>query len=418
MAEAESLAKALSGRYGDFGAGLDKVAGKLNLAADAQERLNEGMKKAAMAELDAEIAELEANLKELRAEDDALLSYWNHNLWSQITGRQEEAVKKLEANGDRAVAYRQKIAAARTRQQAIQDGDEDAVTGKEAPSAGENVEAEKQRRLRSSEEADSAAKKVAEIDRKLARERQSELQNEIDDIVTLRDEYKALIQTMLDYEKSKPEEKQDKGKIAELEKKMADADRIAEERIAAAQEKAAGKMRKDVEDFQRRFEETERDVQAKRDEEAQDRQIDDTLKTDKDAGIQMLQGMIEQYRQAAEAAKAQFQQELQTAQSDGTIDDDERRKIGEAQEAYSRAESLVDKYSGKLNDAQDGTRQAADTSKVSGSFFAEALNAMLGGGGTEAERTADATEQMAKQSKETNKLLKKMNTGGTTLTYS
>ena len=133
LAEAESLAKALSGRYGDFGAGLDKVAGKLNLAADAQERLNEGMKKAAMAELDAEIAELEANLKELRAEDDALLSYWNHNLWSQITGRQEEAVKKLEANGDRAVAYRQKIAAARTRQQAIRGGDEDAVTGKEAP---------------------------------------------------------------------------------------------------------------------------------------------------------------------------------------------------------------------------------------------------------------------------------------------
>lgn len=418
MAEAESLAKALSGRYGDFGAGLDKVAGKLNLAADAQERLNDGMKKAAMAELDAEIAELEANLKELRAEDDALLSYWNHNLWSQITGRQEEAVKKLEANGDRAVAYRQKIAAARTRQQAIRRGDEDAVTGKEAPSAGENVEAEKQRRLRSSEDADSAAKKVAEIDKKLARERQTELQNEIDDIVTLRDEYKALIQTMLDYEKSKPEEKQDKGKIAELEKKMAEADNTAEERIAAAQEKAADKMRKDVEDFQRRFEETERDVQAKRDEEAQDRQIDDTLKTDKDAGIQMLQGMIEQYRQAAEAAKAQFQQELQTAQADGTIDDDERRRIGEAQEAYSRAESLVDKYSGKLNDAQDGTRKAADTSKVSGSFFAEALNAMLGGGGTEAERTASATEQMAKQGKETNKLLKKMDSGGTALTYS
>jgi len=132
----------------------------------------------------------------------------------------------------------------------------------------------------------------------------------------------------------------------------------------------------------------------------------------------MLQGMIAQYQQAAEAAKAQFQQELQAAQLDGTIDDDERRKIGEAQEAYSRAESLVDKYSGKLNDAQDGTRKAADTSKVSGSFFAEALNAMLGGGGTEAERTASATEQMAKQGKETNKLLKKMDSGGTALTYS
>ena len=43
---------------------------------------------------------------------------------------------------------------------------------------------------------------------------------------------------------------------------------------------------------------------------------------------------------------------------------------------------------------------------------------MLGGGGTEAERTASATEQMAKQGKETNKLLKKMDSGGTALTYS
>jgi len=418
MAEAENLTKTLAGRYGDFGAGLDKVAGKLNLAADAQERLNAGMKKAALAELDAEIAELEANLKELRAEDDALNSYWNNNLWSQITGRQEEATKKLEANGDRAMSYRQKLAAARTRRQAIRDGDEDAVTGKDGPTTGDNVEAEKLQRRRSSEEADAAAKKVAEIDKKLARERQTELENEIDDIIELRDEYKALIQTMLDYEKSKPEDKQDKNKISELEKKKADADETAEERIANAQEKAAEKMRKDVDDFQHRFEETERDVQERRAEDAQDRQIDNTLKTDKDAGIQMLQGMIAQYQQAAEAAKAQFQQELQAAQADGTIDDDERQKIADAQEAYSRAESMVDKYSGKLSDAQEGTNKAADTSKVSGSFFAEALNAMLGNGGTEAERTATATEQMAKQSKETNKLLKKMDSGGTTLTYS
>ena len=57
------------------------------------------MKAATLGELDAEIAELEANLKELQAEDEALLSYWNHNFWSRISGRQEEAIKKLEANG-------------------------------------------------------------------------------------------------------------------------------------------------------------------------------------------------------------------------------------------------------------------------------------------------------------------------------
>lgn len=416
MAEAESLTKALTSRYGDLGVGIDKVAGKLNLAADAQDRLNAGMKKAAMAELDAEINELEANLKELESEDEALLSYWNHNLWSQISGEQEKALKKLEANGDRALAYRQKIAAAKVRQKAIQGGNEKAVTGGKGPTTQENLDAEETRRQKTREDAEAAAKRVAEIDKKLAKERKTELENEIDEITALRDEYKALIKTMLDYEKSKPGEKQDKDKIAQLEKKLADADKTARERIAEAQEKATEKMRRDVDDFQQRFDETERGVQEKREEDAQDRKLDDTLKNDKDAGIQMLQTLIAQYQQAAEAARAQYQQELQEAQKDGKIDDDERKRLDEAQSAYSRAESMVDKYSGKLRDAQDGTQKTADTSRVRGSFFTEALNAMLGGG-TEAERTASATEQIARQGKETNKLLKKLDSGAVNLTY-
>ena len=107
------------------------------------------------------------------------------------------------------------------------------------------------------------------------------------------------------------------------------------------------------------------------------------------------------------------------AQADGKIDGGERDRISEAQAAYTRAESLVDKYSGKLREAQSGTRSAAeDSSRVNGSFLAAALNAALGGGGSEAERTANATEMMAKNSRETNRLLKRMGkNGNTTLTY-
>ena len=105
------------------------------------------------------------------------------------------------------------------RRQAVQEGKPGATTGEEGKTATteEKVEAEKQRRQAASDNADAAAKRVAEIDRQLARERKSELENEIDDIIALRDEYKQLIQTMLDYEKSKPEKEQDKAKIAELE---------------------------------------------------------------------------------------------------------------------------------------------------------------------------------------------------------
>ena len=325
--EAQTIVNALNGAYNNLGLGIDTITGKLNLAASAQDKFNEAMKAATLGELDAEIAELEANLKELQAEDEALLSYWNHNLWSQISGRQEEAQKKIEANGERASAYRQKIRALQKRRQAVQEGKPGATTGEEGDgtSTEEKVEAEKQRRQAASDNADAAAKRVAEIDRQLARERKSELENEIDDIIALRDEYKQLIQTMLDYEKSRPEKEQDKAKIAELEGKLAGADQTAEDRIAKAREKAARKMKDDVASYQERFQESEQSIQDRRAEEAQDRKIDETLKNDPAAGQQMLEGLIAQYQKEAAAAKAQFEKELQDAQADGKIDDDERK---------------------------------------------------------------------------------------------
>ena len=419
--EAQTIVNALNGAYNDLGLGIDTITGKLNLAASAQDKFNEAMKAATLGELDAEIAELEANLKELQAEDEALLSYWNHNLWSQISGRQEEAQKKIEANGERASAYRQKIWALQKRRQAVQEGKPGATTGEEGKTATteEKVEAEKQRRQAASDNADAAAKRVAEIDKQLARERKTELENEIDDIIALRDEYKQLIQTMLDYEKSKPEKEQDKAKIAELEGKLAGADQTAEDRIAKAREKAARKMKDDVASYQERFQESEQGIQDRRTEAAQDRKIDETLRSDPAAGQQMLEGLIAQYQKEAAAAKAQFEKELQDAQADGKIDDDERKKLDDAHSAYTRAESMVDKYSDRLRSAQEGTAGAAERTQVSGSFLASALQAMLGGGGTEAERTANATEQMVRQSKETNKLLKRMDnaSGTTTLAY-
>ncbi len=418
--EAQNIVNSLNGAYGSLGLGIDTITGKLGMAAGAQQKLNDAMKQATLTELDAEIAEMEANLKELRAEDEALLSYWNNNLWSQISGRQEEAQKKIEANGDRASAYRQRIHAAKKRKQAVEQEKPGATTGedgKPVATTAENVAAEKAKRQQASDDADAAAKRVAEIDKKLARERKTELENEIDEIIELRDEYKKLIQTMLDFEKSKPEAEQDKKKIAELEGKLAEADKVAEDRIAKAREKSAEKMKKDVEEYQRRFEESAQDVQERRAEAEQDRKVDETLKNDKDAGVQMLQGMITQYQQAAEAAKAQFQKELEAAQADGNIDENEKRRIDEAQAAYSRAESMVDKYSGKLRDAQDGTQSAAERTQVSGGFLAEALDAALGGSGSEAERTAKATETLTLQGRETNKLLKKIENNAGGITY-
>lgn len=412
--EAQTIVNALNGAYNDLGLGIDTITGKLNLAATAQDKFNEAMKAATLGELDAEIAELESNLKELQAENEALLSFWNNNLWSRISGRQEEAQKKIEANGDRVMGYRQKLEALQKRRQALLEGKPGATTGEEGDgtSTEEKVEAEKQRRQIASDNADAAAKRVAEIDRQVARERKSELENEIDDIIALRDEYKQLIQTMLDYEKSRPEKEQDKAKIAELEGKLAGADQTAEDRIAKAREKAARKMKDDVASYQERFQESEQSIQDRRTETAQDRKIDETLRSDPAAGQQMLEGLIAQYQKKAAAAKAQFEKELQDAQADGKIDDDERRKLDDAHSAYTRAESMVDKYSDRLRSAQDGTREAAEkVSKPQGAFLAAALENL--GESSAADRTAKATETIVANTKKTNTLLKKQNGMGT-----
>lgn len=420
--EAQRIVSALNGAYNGLGLGIDAVAGKLTVAASAQKKLNDAMKQATLSELDAEIAEMETNIRELQKENDALMSYGNHNLWSQISGRQEETVGRIETNGERMANYRRKINAVKRRRKAVEQEKPGAMTGSDGttePSTAEKIETEKQRRRQTQDAADDAAKRVAEIDKKLARERKTELENEIDDIVALRDEYKALIQTMLDYEKSKPEDGRDNEKISELEGKLVQADKIAQERIAKAQEKAAEKMRKDAADFQKSFNDAQKEIQLRRSEDAQDRNIEKTMETDKSAGIRMIQELVRQYQLAAETAKRQFEQELLAAQADGKIDGGERDRISEAQAAYTRAESLVDKYSGKLREAQSGTRSAAEeSSRVNGSFLAAALNAALGGGGNEAERTANATEMMAKNSRETNRLLKRMGkNGNTALTY-
>lgn len=412
--EAQTIVNALNGAYNDLGLGIDTITGKLNLAATAQDKFNEAMKAATLGELDAEIAELESNLKELQAENEALLSFWNNNLWSRISGRQEEAQKKLEANGDRAMGYRQKLGALQKRRQALLEGKPGATTGEEEKPATteEKVEAEKQRRRAASDNADTAAKRVAEIEKQLARERKSELENEIDEIIVLRDEYKQLIQTMLDYEKSKPDREQDKAKIRELEGKLAGADQTAKDRIAKAREKSSRKMKDDVASYRERFQESEQSVQERRAEAAQDRKIDETMKTDPAAGQQMLQELIAHYQKEAAAAKARFEKELRDAQADGKIDDAERRKLDDAHSAYARSESLADKYSERLRSAQDGTLDAAErASKTQGAFLAAALENL--GESSAADRTAKATETIVANTKKTNTLLKKQNGMGT-----
>ena len=379
------------------------MTGSISMATDAQERFNEAMKAQAIHQIEAEIAELQKNIRELNDENESLCGVWI-NTWNTITFRGDKAAKEIEANGKRQVEMMEKIADARKRMKAIRDGDKDALAGgrSEREQLQEKVEQGRTEKFSTQSEAEQAAKKVAEIERKLTREQQMELQNECDDIRALRDEYKELLKTMLSFEKSKREK--DNEKIADLEGRLAEADAVAERRIAKAEEKARKKFDKEVKDLQSGFDETAEEIARRRSEATTDREVEDALKDDAAKGMKLLADLISQSKLAAAEAKGEFERAMSEATADGDVSDEEKERIEKAKEAYSLAEGLVDKYAAKLRSAQDETQKRAGAVKPNGAFYARAAQNLRGN--QMEQRMYQATEAIEKNTKRTAELLK------------
>ena len=414
MSEAEKLSGQLQGRYGNLGVAIDRTTNSISLAADAQERFNEAMKAQAIHQIEAEIAEMRKNIAELDEENKSLCGFWV-NTWHTITFRMNKSSEEIEKNGEKISETMKKIAEARERLAAIRDGDKDALTGgkTEHEKIEEKVNQGREEKHASMDEADSASKKAAEIEKKLVRETRSELENEISDIRELRDEYKALIQTMLSYEKSKKDK--DLEKIADLEGRLAEADATAERRIKTAEAKAKRKFDKEIAELQEGFDETAEDIERRRSEGETDRRVESALKDDAAKGMKMLNDLIVQSKVAAAAAKEEFRKALAEAQEDGDVSDDEEKRIRKAQDAYSLAEGLVDKYAAKLRSAQEATAKKTDIAKPQGAFYARAAQNLRGS--QMEQRMYTATQEIVKHTKKTAELLKDGAGSGGTLTF-
>ncbi len=408
MMEAEKLSNQLKSRYGALGIEVDKTASCINMASDAQEKFNAAMKSQALAEVEQEILELNQNIQELSKENESLTGFWV-NAWNTITFRMGKSAKEIEANGEKITEAMNKLQKARERQQAILRGDKDSLTGgkSEQESLQEKVDEGRTEKGASEEEAAKAAKKVAEIEKKLTREQRTELENQISDIIELRDEYKKLLQTILSFEKSKREK--DNEKIADLEGRLAEADAVAEKRIALAEEKAKKKFDKEIKELQTSFDESAEDITRNRDLGEKDREIDATLKEDSAKGMKLLADLINASKIAATQAKAEFDQAMQDAQADNDISDEERGRIEKAQSAYTLAEGLVDKYTSRLRSAQDEVTRRAGAVKPQGTFYAKAATNLRGN--QMEQQMFRATQEIEKHTKKTAELLKS-NAGG------
>ena len=414
MAEAEKLAGQLKGRYGDLGVTIDHATKSISMAADAQEKFNEAMKAQAIHQIEAEMSELRKNLNELHDENKSLCGVWV-NTWNTITFRGDKAAKEIEANGEKMRAMMKQMAEAQERLNAIRDGDKDALTGgkTEHEKLEEKVETGRSEKHASMDEADSASKKASEIEKRLIRETRSELENEISDIRELRDEYKALIQTVMSYEKSKKDK--DLEKIADLEGRLAEADATAERRIKTAEAKAKRKFDKEIADLQESFDQTAEDISRRRSEGETDRKVEDALKNDAAAGMKLLSDLILQSKVSAAAAKEEFRKALAEASADGDVSEDEEKRIRKAQDAYSLAESLVDKYEAKLRSAQEATAKQTSIAKPQGTFYANAAQSLRGN--QMEQRMLTATQEIVKHTKKTAELLKDGAGNSGTLTF-
>ena len=411
MQEAEKLSNQLKSRYGALGITIDKATGSISMATDAQERFNAAMKAQALQQVEAEMAELQKNIRELGEENQSLCGFWV-NAWNTITFRMDKAANDITENGKKIDEAMSKLNDARKRRDAILGNEEGALTGgkTEKEQLEANVEKGRQEKGASREDAERAAKKLADIEKKLTREQRTELKNEISDIRELRDEYRELIQTVLSFEKSKKQK--DMEKIADLEGRLAEADAVAERRIAAANERAKKKFDKEISDLQGEFDQAAEDVARNRKEGETDRQVDKTLKADPAAGMKLLQNLVNQARAAADQAKADFAKALADASADGKVTDEEKEKIGKAKDAYSYSEGLVDKYAAKLRSAQDETQKRAGSVKPQGAFYARAASALRGN--MMEQRMYMATQAIEKHTKKAAELLKDMGGGGQT----
>ena len=411
MQEAEKLSNQLKGRYGALGISIDKATNSISMATDAQERFNAAMKAQALAEVEKEMRELQDNIRELGKENESLCGFWV-NAWNTITFRMDKAANDITENGKKIDEAMSKLAEARKRRDAILGNEEGSLTGgkTEKEQLEANVEKGRQEKGASREDAERAAKKLADIEKKLTREQRTELENEISDIRELRDEYKQLIQTVLSFEKSKREK--DLEKIADLEGRLAEADAVAERRIAAANERAKRKFDKEIAGLQDEFDETASDIARNRKEGETDRTVEKTMKADPAAGMKLLQNLVNQARAAADRAKADFAKAIADASADGKVTDEEKERIGKAKDAYSYSEGLVDKYAAKLRSAQDETQKRSGAVKPQGAFYARAASALRGN--QMEQRMFMATQEIEKHTKKAAELLKDMGGGGQT----
>jgi len=403
MAEASKLSDDLTGKYGDLGIVLDQQSKSLKMAADAQLRLNDAMKKAARLDLEAKYSEQMHNVEELAKQAEAQAK----SVWSgwKAAFLGDDSNADLDETQRKMDEMLKQASATRLRMSQLDRNDDNALTGATSDNTlQKRISAENDLRLVSAQKAEEAEKRMLAIEEQFARRRQTELENEIAEVKKLHEEYKKVLQTQLDFEQNKSASKRDENKIYELKRRLGNADLLEEETLQSVRNKAKDKNAQEIAKIDEEAQKTSEEIDRHRQERTVDRQLDTLMKKDPDAGIAALTALLDTSKAAARQAKQVLDETIAAAKLDGNISEPEKLGISRAQERYRESENTVDKYDSKLQQARDAMQKISVP--VNGSFYAAAMASLSSDGSSIRERVAKAAEDTAKNTKEIHTTLK------------
>lgn len=444
MREAEQLMRSL-GRFGSsYWATLDRTAGKLRMVNDAQEQFNRNMARSAKMQLEAEISALEVEISALQAENEQLLGYWNHTNLASLTGRQDDAIRQIESNGERAAAIMKEIQARKIRLDDLNKGDRNAVTGKDPDETTRNrINDYNQKKIAAEKELADAEDRARKLEDEAAKSKMSNLEREIAEIRKLRDEYRKYMDLLMETERARFQ------RAAGAMRKNAGRETRAEKEAYARAEAEADAAKKRLDSLRSRLsamntqfdqrEKSAREKDEKRRLESRGKYDDFLGNLDADTEEERRRGQEEKtyedamnrrdfnaarqyattlFNTQADALRlareryARMVEKMRSADSDAGTDISDR-EAGELDEMQREIKDAA-AYAATLRDKITRAREAAEKASVSastgvvGAWSAEVLSAAIGGGSA-ADRTASAAETSVKLARMSLEQQKKQN---------
>lgn len=442
--EAEKLIDLLTKKYGNLGISIDGVTGKLNLGADAWERMNEAQRKESIQDIG---AQLRSTMSEVSAMQNALTESFASYIEKSGIGRTATVISKSISPFLRKMGFNVNDEAGIDRASMSEKGRELNDILKLKTVEEQIVAFERMRNSLTEDGKKENAKAVDEIIKKL--KEQKNLQESLNEAIESGKKKEAVGTpggTKLSPQKAAQDSKAQRKafeSVSDLEWDIkfdiADAEekaRMLSEKVQEIFSKQSGKYgdlasfkdadrnamtEQELQDLQEiiRLEEQRRQIQetsanafdaerssyekylADRKKSEQDRDLERKIREAQTSGDhaganQIMQDQLRKAQEAARNMQQQYEQAVMDAQEDKIMTEEERRRISDIRGKMQEALSDQDKWKNRVDNIESTEREQRSSEKNVGAWSAAVLAAILGGTSKPEEETAKNTKEMVR----------------------